>query len=113
MFSAQAPLAEVLAVVAEEAIVVLADPRPGSPDYFLAVELSVAGSNPESVSVSETHERNLLHRPAVDPMYEGAVMDDMVAADVDAVMGKTQTRCDEVRGQRGFLALGKPSIVPL
>ena len=96
MFAAQTPLAEVLAVVAEEAIAVLADPRPRSPNHFLAVEASGAGSNPESVSMSETRERNLFHRAAVEPMYEGAVMDDTAAADVDTVVGKTQTRCNEV-----------------
>ena len=96
MFAAQTPLAEVLAVVAEEAIAVLADPGPRSPNHFLAVEASGAGSDPESVSMSETRERNLFHRAAVEPMCEGAVMDDPAAADVDTVVGKTQTRCNEV-----------------
>ena len=96
MFAAQTPLAEVLAVVAEEAIAVLADPRPRSPNHFLVVEASGAGSNPESVSMSEARERNLFHRAAVEPMYEGAVVDDTAAADVDTVVGKAQTRCNEV-----------------
>jgi hypothetical protein len=60
---------------------------------------------------SETR-ASLFDRTPVEPMCEGAVMDDPAAADVDTVMGKTQTRCNEVRAQRGFLAFGKASIVP-
>jgi hypothetical protein len=70
MFAAQTPLAEVLAVVAEEAIAVLADPRPRSPNHFLAVEASGAGSNPQSVSMSEPRERNLFHWAPVEPTHE-------------------------------------------
>jgi hypothetical protein len=43
MFSAQIPLTEVLAVVAEEAIAVLADAGPRTPNHFLAVEASGTG----------------------------------------------------------------------
>ena len=46
--------------------------------------------------MSETRERNLFHRAAVEPMCQGAVMDDTAAADVDTVVGKTQPRCNEV-----------------
>jgi hypothetical protein len=96
MFAAQTPLAEVLAVVAEEAIAVLADPGPRSPNHLLAVEASGAGSEPEGVAMSERRERNLFNRAAVEPMYQGAVMDDAAAADVDTVVSETQTRCNEV-----------------
>ena len=96
MFAAQAPPAEVLAVVAEETITILADPGSRSPNHFLAVEVNGARSNPESVSMSETRERNLFHRSPVKPMYEGAVMDDPAAADVNTVVGKAKTRCNEV-----------------
>ena len=96
MFAAQTPLAEVLAVVAEEAIAVLADSGPRSPNHFLAAEASGAGSDPEGVSMSETRERNLFDRAPVEPMCEGAVMDDPAAADVDTVVGKTQPGCKEV-----------------
>jgi hypothetical protein len=96
MFASQAPLAEVLAVVAEEAIAVLADPGPRPPNHFLALEVNGARSSPESVSMSETRERNLFHRCPVKPMYIGAVMDDPAEADVNAVVGKAKTRCNEV-----------------
>jgi hypothetical protein len=97
MLAAQTPLAEVLAVVTEETIAVLTDPGPRAPHHFLAVEANgTVSSHPESVSMSETRERNLFHRPPVQSMYEGPVMDDPAAADVDTVVGKTKTRCNEV-----------------
>jgi hypothetical protein len=91
----QTPLAEVLAVIAEEAIAVLADPRPRSANHFLAVEASAAGANKESVSMSETRQRDLFYWAAVKPMYEGAVMHD-AATDVDPVMGEAKTRRKEM-----------------
>jgi hypothetical protein len=96
MLAAQTPLAEVLAVVAEKPIVVLADPRPRSPNHFLAAEASCAGSDPKGVSMRETRERNLFDRTPVEPMCEGAVMNDPAAADVDTVMSKTQPGCQEM-----------------
>jgi hypothetical protein len=96
MFAVQAPLAEMLAVVAEEPIAVLADPGPRSPNHFLAAEARGAGSDPQGVSLSETRERNLFHRTPVEPMHEGAVMGDPAAADVDTMVGKTQPGCKEV-----------------
>jgi hypothetical protein len=35
-------------------------------------------------------------RSPVNPIYEGAVMDDPAAADIDTVVGKAKTRCNEV-----------------
>jgi hypothetical protein len=110
MFAAQTPLAEVLAVIAEEPIAVLADPGPRSPNHFLAAEASGAGSDPEGVPMSETRERNLFDRTPVEPMCERAVMDNPAAVDVDTVVGKTQPGCQEVRAQRRFLTFGEASI---
>ena len=93
----QTPLTEVLAVVAEEAIAVLADPRARSTDHFLAVEAdALVSSKPESVSASETSDRNLFHRSPVEGMYEGTVMNDLAAADVNAVVRIPKPRRNEV-----------------
>ena len=43
--------------------------------------------------------------------HQGTVVDHPTAADVDAMMGKPGTRCNEVRAQRWFLAFGEASIV--
>ena len=97
MFAAQTPLAEVLAVVAEEVIAVLADPGPRSPNHLFMVEANgTISSNPDRVCVSETRERNLFHRSAVEATYQSAVVDDSAAADVDTMVGKGNTRCNEV-----------------
>jgi len=111
MLAAQTPLAEVLAVVAEEPIAVLAEPGARSPNHFLAGEASGAGSDPEGVSMSERRERNLFDRAPVESMCEGAVMDDHAAANVNTVVGKTQPGCQEVRAQRGFFTFREASIV--
>jgi hypothetical protein len=39
-------------------------------------------------------------------------MDDAAAADIDTVVGKSKTRCNEVRAQRGIFPFGKLPIVP-
>jgi hypothetical protein len=62
--------------------------------------------------MSEMRERNLFDRTPVEPMCEGAVVDDPAAADVDTVVGKTQPGCQELRAQRRFLTFGEASIVP-
>ena len=46
--------------------------------------------------MSETRERNLFDRATVEPMCEGAVMDNPAAADVDTVVGETQPGCQEM-----------------
>jgi hypothetical protein len=93
----QTPLAETLAVVGEEAIAVLADPRARSADHFLTIEADVlVRSKPESVTTSETCNRNFFHRSPVKGMYEGAVMDDPTATGVNAMVGISKPRRNEV-----------------
>lgn len=96
MFSAQTPLAEVLAVVAEQAIACFADPGSRSPNHCLAVEASRSRPNPEGVSTSKPRERNLFHRSPVKSVYKGPVMDDPAIADVNPMVGKTEARRNEV-----------------
>jgi hypothetical protein len=87
----------VLAVVGEQAVAVLADPRARSKDDVLVVEPGIAvTSKPESASESEACERNLFDRPPLQGTYEGAVMDDPAAADVYAVVGIPTPRRNEM-----------------
>ena len=46
--------------------------------------------------MSEAGESNLFDRAPVEPVCERPVVDDLAAADVDTVVGKTQPRCNEV-----------------
>ena len=59
-------------------------------------------SDPHLVALSEAPERNLFHRLPAPGMRERTVVNDSTATDVDAVMGKGKTRCDEVCTQRWF-----------
>jgi hypothetical protein len=97
MFSAQAPLTEVLAVVAEEAIAVLSDSGPGSPNHLFTDKANCAvGSDPESASIHEVRKRDLFHLPPRKPTHPGAVVDDTAAAGIDTMVGETETRRNEV-----------------
>lgn len=95
----QRPLAELLAVVAEQTIAVLASTRAGAPNHFRGIEAGIlVEPHAYAVSMSEACERNLFHRSPTEVMCEGTVVHDLSPADVDAVMGKARTRCNEVRG---------------
>jgi hypothetical protein len=64
-------------------------------------------SNPDAAALREALERNVLHRSA--PQSEGrtGVMNDSTIADVNAVVTVERSRADEMRGERGFLAVAK------
>ena len=67
-------------------------------------------SNPHLVVPSEAPERNLFHRLPAPRMRERTVVNDSTATDVDAVMGKGKTRCNEVCAQRWFFVLCQKAI---
>lgn len=68
--------------------------------------------DPDRVSLRKTFERNLLYRPPVKRVHEDAVVRDLAAADVDAVMGKAETRRNEVRAQRWLFVSRQKPITP-
>ncbi len=85
--AAHTPLAEMLAVVSEEAITVLADPRARSTYDLLPGEAeALMRSKPESVPVSETRDRNLFDRSPAKGALQSGVMDNPAAAHVNAVV---------------------------
>src|SRR5262245_27145628 len=57
-------------------------------------------SDPHLVVLSEAPQRNLFHRLPAPGMRERTVVNDSTATEVDAVMGKGKTRCNEVCAQR-------------
>ena len=112
MLSLDTPLAKVLAVVAEHAVIVLAHPGSCAADHFRVTEANqFVGSHPYTASAHEVRERNLRHRSPEEVMPKGAVVNDSAAADVDAVMGEREARSDKVRTQRGFLVTRQKSVV--
>lgn len=70
------------------------------------------GPDPDSVSLRETCERNLFYRPPVKSVHQHAVVRDLAAADVDAVMGKAETRRNEMRAQRWLFVSRQKPIAP-
>ena len=101
----KAPLAEVLAVVSEQAVAVLPNTRAGALDHFRSIEQqTLMEPHPDWASMSEACKRNFFHRLPNELMCEGAVLHDSVPAHVDAVVRITKTRCNEVRAQRRLLA---------
>jgi hypothetical protein len=93
----QTPFAEMLAVVAQHTIPVLTDPGTGSTDHLRAFEVNqLARPDPGATSTGEVSERNLFHRSPEQVMAEATVVNDLTVADVDAVMGKAESRSDKV-----------------
>jgi hypothetical protein len=61
----QAPFAEVLAVIAQDSIAVLAEARTRAVRYFGSIKARLdMGSHPDLTSVREAHQRNLFYREA-------------------------------------------------
>jgi hypothetical protein len=97
------PLAEVLAVVAQQAIAVLSQAGTRTTDHLLTIETRRGvRSHKDCVPVREDAQRNLLHRSPAELMCEGCVVHDGAATHVDAMVGKGKTRRNEVRAQRWF-----------
>lgn len=93
----QTPLAQVLAVVAEDAITVLTYTGTGAANHLGAPEArQLVGSDPGASSTREASKRNLFHRSPQQAMPEAPVVNDPAAADIDAVMGKTEALSDKV-----------------
>jgi hypothetical protein len=112
MLTVKAPLAEMFTVVAEQAITVLADPWTRSTDHLRVIEANgFMGPHPDSVSVHEALERDFFYRSSRQVMWEAAVMNDIAAADVDAMMSKAKTRCDEVCAQRRLFVPRQESVL--
>jgi len=94
-FVAQAPFAEVLAIIREQSIAVLAEPRTSAEDHFRAVKARLhARTHPDGVPMSKARERNLFYRSALPASGESRIVDDLAGAHVDAVMGVATARRD-------------------
>ena len=111
MLTVYTPLAEVLAVVAEEPIAVFSEPGARPPHDLRSLQsIGPSGSDPYGVLVSEARERSLFHRSPVPVLGKGGVVHDGAAAHVDTVMYIGKTRRYEVRAQRGLFMWGQQSV---
>src|SRR5262249_2040835 len=67
-------------------------------------------SDPHLVVLSEAPKRNFFHRLPAPVMRARTVVNDSTATDVDAVMGKGKTRCNEVCAHRWFFVSCQKAI---
>src|SRR5690349_18518033 len=101
----QAPLDEVLAVVREQAITLLAEPRARAAHDFRGVEAHLGRRHQEDrAAFGKGVERHFLDRLADDVVHECAVMNHAPRTDVDTVMRETQPRHDEMGTHRRLFA---------
>jgi len=96
----QAPLDEVFAVVAEQAVTLLAEARTCAPDDLVGRVTGLAVFDHEhGPTTGEFLERHFFHRLAHDVVHQRAVVNYAAVARVDAVMRKTQEGCHQVRAR--------------
>lgn len=110
--SAQAPLAEVLAVVPNDVISILAKPTARTTNHIFPVEARIRvcayGDGP---ATSKFRQRHLFYRSAVETSDDPRVMDDPTLTDIEAVMDVAAARRDEMRGHWGhFSVFQRPRI---
>src|ERR1700677_4653640 len=99
----ETPIAEVLAIVAQQPIIVLPEARAGAPDDLIGRKLRLGMiDDRQRMTVGESSQRHLLHRSALPERREPRVMHHATVADVDAVMAVSSTRCGQVRAERRF-----------
>jgi len=104
MFTVQTPFAEVLTVVRQQPVAVLAHPGACTMDHFSTREDRCRiGSDPDRAAASETIESCFLHRPSVEAVHKSRIVHDLAAANIDSMMQISATRCDNVRAQQKFL----------
>ena len=112
MFTVHTPLAEVLTVVAQQAVTVFSDSQARPSNNLVTLQgTGPWASDPHRMSMSETRERNLFHRAPVPVMSEGGIVNDGSATHVDAMVRIGETRRNEVCAHRRFFVCSQPVIL--
>ena len=110
-FTADTPLARVLAVVSEKTIASFADPRAGAYQNLIDGKPNmIVGSHPDRASAREISERNFFHLASEQLARERPIVDNAVEAHVDAVMEVASTGRNEVRPHRRLFTSFQTSI---
>jgi hypothetical protein len=93
-----APFAEVLAVVGQDPVGVLADSRSRPRDHGVSIESSViVRTNPDRASARKLLEGHFLDRSGAPAAGEAPIVHHIAVADVDAVMHVASARRDDMR----------------
>jgi hypothetical protein len=97
-FPAQTPLAEVLAIIGQQSITVLADARTRAANDFFTVKVSGGVTpHPQGPSRGEKCERDFFYRTAAQASGEATVMHDVPLTDVDAMVKIAATSRNHMR----------------
>jgi hypothetical protein len=106
MLAAKTPLAEVLTVVGQQPVAVLAYPGARALDHLWTLEARKRMRiDPHRSAACESNKRDLFDWSPVQPNCESCVVHDVAVAHVDSVMQIASAGCNEVRAQRRFLTL--------
>ncbi|CAG9245603.1 hypothetical protein PCAR4_170126 [Paraburkholderia caribensis] len=104
-FAEQAPRAEVLAVVRQQAIVVFAEARAGAQHgLFGGVLRERMRADGNGVTIGEGFERHFFDGAAMGGLRETCVVNDLAATDVNAVMFVAAALGDQMGTEGGFVA---------
>src|ERR1700730_13835062 len=103
MLAAQAPFAEVFAVITQDSVAVLAHSGPSTANHLTTIEMRrLIRSSPHTVTVHETSQRNLLDGPSTQAACKSGVVHYLTTPHVDSMMQIAATRSHYVRTQRRF-----------
>ena len=99
-FAAEAPRAEVLAVVRRNPIAIFANSRTGSLDHLSCrVASPTLTSEHHSFAVSKHRERHFFDRSSTQRPAQTRIVDDAPVAYINSVVSKADPRSDQMRSQ--------------
>jgi hypothetical protein len=100
----QRPRAEVLAIIPQDVVAVLAQPRSRTLYHFVAIEASFVMAQPDAMAMGEMFERHFLHWSAPQPVRKARIVNDAPVAHVDAMVTVERTPCNEMRAEWRLLS---------
>jgi hypothetical protein len=104
LHASQTPFTKVLAVVADQAVMVFTHPGSRSADYLVATKVRRRiQAGPDRTPTRESIKRYFFDRTAEQSMGRACVVNDFTFAYVDSVMKKAAARRDDVRTRRKYL----------
>ena len=88
MLASHTPLAEMLTVVLEHVITILAESGTSPSNHFRSVSPpKLSGTNPDRAAQGKLRQRHFFYRTSVQAARESAIVHDATPTNVDTVMG--------------------------
>jgi hypothetical protein len=100
----ETPIAEVLAVIGQQAIIILAEARAGTSDDFFGRKYTFRVMDDSHLAPGgESRQGDILNRTALPECGEARVVHDSPAADIHAMMGISSARSRQMGTERQLL----------